>query len=789
MSAWKSELTCKPLNSYSDILLFLQHPPPWRTLCQELQQHSKYLVRNIDLVTSTKTLTTDYCTDTFCHVDPDTEDIERHADRKLPKTLVCHDMANGYHDDSLIDGSGNYDAYTFYNWAGIDIFCYFSHHLITIPPLGWINVGHAHGVKVIGTVITEWADGMAFWDKVLKTEQDYKNFATALVSIAKILKFDGWLLNVENKISNPEALLKFVKVLHESLHRELPHAVLIWYDSVTVDGNLSWQNGLNHKNKPFFDVCDGLFTNYSWSEEHVRSSSVLAGGRLTDLYIGLDVWGRNFFGGGQFNLHEAVKIAHRYGCSMAVFAPAWSHEAITMDADDQNSVALADGLDKYAQFLLRDRALWGSIWRYLNTRVPCQLPFKTSFCRGQGKKRYLYGEVLCPVPWFNLRHMQYQPNSSQGPHGYALCTADKLAKILKDQNPQSIPKDKSSLHDVPRDLPGNNTRDIALNITAVDNNEIFDTDTSVNEDTLSAPYSVKRKMGGIKHSVEGKTPRTKENEDQMQNEEVSEHDNEFNRIEKRDSSQASVVINKELDQIDDSAPVDVVDKKKTGSDLNVQNSEGSVVTGQASAQTTASTNLAHNNKIKYVLVYKAEEVECLEVYFDDSFIGGSCLKLNPCGKTGSERRLARLLHCDFFCAETLAICVVTKNLAEFEDQFLNITLNMKDERNERYMVKLIGHTLQELSQQELSEQRCLFLYPLHMKSLSFRYLQRYLLLNEPGFYVPVENCYNWVVRYYLLSEVGSRVTSISCATGLAQGPILLGHLTVCSVPHMSGSRV
>lgn len=51
---------------------------------------------------------------------------------------------------SIIEGTGNYEAYNFYNWAGIDIFCYFSHHFITIPPLSWINVGHSHGVKIIG---------------------------------------------------------------------------------------------------------------------------------------------------------------------------------------------------------------------------------------------------------------------------------------------------------------------------------------------------------------------------------------------------------------------------------------------------------------------------------------------------------------------------------------------------------------------------------------------------------------------------------------------------------------
>lgn len=36
------------------------------------------------------------------------------------------------------------------------------------------------------------------------------------------------------------------------------------YDSVTVDGKLDWQNQLNEENKPFFDICDGLYVNYSW---------------------------------------------------------------------------------------------------------------------------------------------------------------------------------------------------------------------------------------------------------------------------------------------------------------------------------------------------------------------------------------------------------------------------------------------------------------------------------------------------------------------------------------------
>lgn len=50
------------------------------------------------------------------------------------------------------------------------------------------------------------------------------------------------------QVSQPDTLLQFVKYLHRMLHAELPHATLLWYDSVTVSGTLNWQNKLNEKN-------------------------------------------------------------------------------------------------------------------------------------------------------------------------------------------------------------------------------------------------------------------------------------------------------------------------------------------------------------------------------------------------------------------------------------------------------------------------------------------------------------------------------------------------------------
>lgn len=51
------------------------------------------------------------------------------------------------------------------------------------------------------------------------------------------------------QIEKPDVLLNFVRHLHTILHQELKDPVLIWYDSVTVEGNLNWQNALNNKNK------------------------------------------------------------------------------------------------------------------------------------------------------------------------------------------------------------------------------------------------------------------------------------------------------------------------------------------------------------------------------------------------------------------------------------------------------------------------------------------------------------------------------------------------------------
>ncbi|RYQ83679.1 hypothetical protein Ahy_B10g102450 isoform C [Arachis hypogaea] len=122
------------------------------------------------------------------------------------RLLVCHDMAGGYLDDKWVQGGTNPDAYAIWHWHLIDVFVYFSHNLVTIPPPCWTNTAHRHGVKVLGTFITEWDEGRAACDVLLSTKESAQMYAERLVELAVTLGFDGWLVNS----LSPSVLLEFI---------------------------------------------------------------------------------------------------------------------------------------------------------------------------------------------------------------------------------------------------------------------------------------------------------------------------------------------------------------------------------------------------------------------------------------------------------------------------------------------------------------------------------------------------------------------------------------------------
>ncbi|KAK2462504.1 hypothetical protein APHAL10511_005474 [Amanita phalloides] len=270
------------------------------------------------------------------------------------KLLVCHDFKGGYTEspESL--------SYTFNFWSIIDVFVYFSHHRVTIPPPAWINAAHRHGVKMLGVVLFEHEDHDADFRRLLSDpfspneENTFSGYhATNLADLAHQRGFDGFLLNFERPVpggaDQAGLLAVWIRLLREELWKKVgPHAEAIWYDSVTTTGKVKYQNKLNNLNLPFFLSSTGFFSNYFWKEEYPfdtmeyflsldsaifvqneqLSSSNLHFLTQRDIYIGIDVWGRGTPGGGGFCVHKAIeKISpHSLGLSVALFAPAWTWE-------------------------------------------------------------------------------------------------------------------------------------------------------------------------------------------------------------------------------------------------------------------------------------------------------------------------------------------------------------------------------------------------------------------------------------------------------------------------------
>ncbi|KAK7276424.1 hypothetical protein RIF29_17563 [Crotalaria pallida] len=312
------------------------------------------------------------------------------------RVLVCHDMAGGYIDDKWVQGGTNSDAYAIWHWHLIDIFVYFSHSLVTLPPPSWTNTAHRHGVKVLGTFITEGDDGRAVCNELLSSKESAQLYAERLVELASELGFDGWLMNMEVTLDPGQIpnLKEFVNHLSLKMHSAVPESLVIWYDSVTIDGQLWWQNQLNKYNKPFFDICDGIFTNYTWEEDYPKLSAAVAGDRKFDVYMGIDVFGRNTYAGGQWNTNVALDVIRKDGVSAAIFAPGWVYE--TKQGPD---------------FETAQNRWWGLVeksWGILR-KYPGVLPFYTNFDQGRGYHISVDGDKVSDASWCNLSSQGIQP--------------------------------------------------------------------------------------------------------------------------------------------------------------------------------------------------------------------------------------------------------------------------------------------------------------------------------------------------------------------------------------------
>eukprot|EP01022_Parablepharisma_sp_SALTPOND_P032064 TRINITY_DN826_c0_g1_i1.p1 TRINITY_DN826_c0_g1~~TRINITY_DN826_c0_g1_i1.p1 ORF type:complete len:590 (+),score=46.84 TRINITY_DN826_c0_g1_i1:109-1878(+) len=249
--------------------------------------------------------------------------------------LVCHDTP-AIEDSHLYGDKMCSYGYRFRFWQNVDYFCYFGHHLVAIPPPGYITVAHREGVKILGAFVTEPGKGETFNDIILKDLEPTKGtklgtdfyYANKLVEICKAYGFDGYLMNFEARIL-PELfpkLLAWVQYLRFKIKSEIPHAEIVWYDSIIENGTVRWQSMLNARNKLFLDVSDKFFTDYHWGLDNLKISVASAKERSWDVMFGNDVYGRGTYGGGRLNTFAAIDEIMKHPLSIAIFGQAYFYQ-------------------------------------------------------------------------------------------------------------------------------------------------------------------------------------------------------------------------------------------------------------------------------------------------------------------------------------------------------------------------------------------------------------------------------------------------------------------------------
>lgn len=165
------------------------------------------------------------------------------------------------------------------------------------------------------------------------------------VDIAEQYKFDGWLINIESPFaSSPlpreykaQQMVKYgislslwfilltlmltirlwtrlLKYLTDSIHQRIPNSKILWYDSMTKEGDINWQNTLNDMNKEFYMATDGIFVNYCWKADTPKAAYEVAKGlgrEGNNVFLGNDVWGRRSFASG-FDTWKVISAVYYY---------------------------------------------------------------------------------------------------------------------------------------------------------------------------------------------------------------------------------------------------------------------------------------------------------------------------------------------------------------------------------------------------------------------------------------------------------------------------------------------
>ena len=308
--------------------------------------------------------------------------------------------------DNPSQGSLNINYYTFSYWQYVDQLVFWGgsagEGIILAPNPTIIDAAHRNGVKVLGNVFfppTAYGGQFQWVNDFLQKIGNTFPVADKLIEAAEYYGFDGWFLNQETAGGNSQTaanMRDFMIYFQENSNLEIE-----WYDAMTENGNVSWQNQLNSLNDWYFQwgdtlVSETMFLNFWWNATGLNNSRTLAQSLNRsefELFAGIDVEANGYNSSITWSALFPNNLPHV--TSLGIYRPDWCYNSSTDLANYYNKSSIFWVGWNHDPSNTTTTNNWKGIANYIPAFTPIiEIPFATNFCTGQGYDFYINGEKL-----------------------------------------------------------------------------------------------------------------------------------------------------------------------------------------------------------------------------------------------------------------------------------------------------------------------------------------------------------------------------------------------------------
>lgn len=332
--------------------------------------------------------------------------------------IVALSMMNSQTSGNPSRGTTKFESYTFDYWQYIDTLVYWGgssgEGIIVTPSADVIDEAHSNGVPVLGTIFLPPKEygGKVDWVKTMlkKDEQGQYPFASQMVKVAKTYGFEGWFINEETQGLNADDAAN-MKALIQQVKKEDSSLQIMWYDAMTKDGKVDWQNQLNDQNATFVQdkAADAMFLNFWWTQNNLADQKLLEKSNLYaknhnidpyNIYAGIDVQAKDVQTPVKWNLLEKGNQATQTSIGLYAASATYTNASNWDDFQNRESAFWVNQKADPRQVDHSVNESWTGLSKYvLEKSAISGNEFNTNFNLGNGYNYFKAGQKISEMDW------------------------------------------------------------------------------------------------------------------------------------------------------------------------------------------------------------------------------------------------------------------------------------------------------------------------------------------------------------------------------------------------------